>query len=153
MNYQKLTNHETDVFQYSGFGHVLWEFPVAQWPQWKICCLWLASFNFLNLCWNQLYPPLLFFFFLRDFFFFQVWIMVLISTTTHKQQGAHQHLIYVHAWEQHCVSLIYYLIIRVLVMIFSLSRKVLHICSLLWIDIQSSLLKYLVSTAVIWKLS
>lgn len=39
-----------------------------------------------------------------------------MSNTTHKQQGAHQHLIYVHAQEQHCISLIYYCIISVLVM-------------------------------------
>lgn len=41
-----------------------------------------------------------------------------MSNTTHKQQGAHQHLIYVRAQEQHCISLIYFCIIRGFVMIF-----------------------------------
>lgn len=72
-----------------------------------------------------------------------------MSNTTHKQQGAYQHLIYVHVQQQLCYFfsfLFFFLLhIKVLIMIFfSLSRKMLHICSFLWIDIKSSLLKYLV---------
>lgn len=37
--------------------------------------------------------------------------MVMMSNTTRKQQGTHQHLIYVHAQEEHYIFLIYYCII------------------------------------------
>lgn len=40
-----------------------------------------------------------------------------MSNTAHKQQGAYQHLIYVRAQQQHCISLIFLLHIKVLVMI------------------------------------
>lgn len=41
-----------------------------------------------------------------------------MSNTTHKQQGAHQHLIYVHAQEEHYISLINYCITRILMIFF-----------------------------------
>lgn len=148
MNYEKLTNHWNWCF-------LLWwiwscSLRIFSDPDRNIC-LWVSLFTFLSLHWNQLHPI---FFFIRTFSCVQ--IVIVISNTTNKQQGAYQHLIYLHAQQQLCIFFLLH--IKFIFMIFfSLSRKMLHIYSFLWLARKPSHLKCLVmcdlETLLKWQIS
>lgn len=96
-----------------------------------------------------------YFFFIRTFSCVQ--IVIVISNTTNKQQGAHQHLIYLRAQQQLCIFFFLLHFKFIFMIFFSLSRKMLHIYSFLWLARKPSHLKCLVmcdlETLLKWQIS